>query len=128
MRRVRTRARDAGDAPARDAVVVLPGLADRALAAPDPRMHEPLFSHQTLRNPGPHGLHDAEGLVAQREGRHAAALLHVEALAAAELEVAFPDVQVRMAYAGARDAHQHFGALRARPLQRDLRQPLGMLD
>src|SRR5262245_9253508 len=108
---VRTGAIDAGNPPARGAVVVLPGLADRALAAADPGMHQTLLADQALGRLRADRLDDAEGLVAQRERRHAAALLHVEALAAAELEVALPDVQVRVAHPRARDAHQDFAAL-----------------
>jgi hypothetical protein len=66
--------------------------------------------------------------VAERERRQAAALLDVEALAAAEIEVPVPDMQVRMAHAGARNAHQHLAALRLWRIHHGLLQRLAVLD
>src|SRR5258708_6569863 len=62
------------------------------------------------------------------ERRDAAALLHVEALAAAPVEVAVPDVQVAVAYARAGDAHQHFAALGLWRLESNPLQGLAVLD
>src|SRR5439155_8139812 len=73
-------------------------------------------------------FHDTEGLVARGEGRHAAALLDVEALAAAEIEVALPNVQVRMAHPGARDPHQDLAPLRPGRLPNLPLQRLSVFD
>src|SRR6185436_1668197 len=118
----------AEDAAPRHAVVVLARLAYGALAAADPGMHQALLPDLHALRFRSQRLDDAERLVAQREGRHAAAVLHVEALAAAQVEVALPDVQIGVAHARARDAHQHFGALRLRRVEDPLLQRLAVLD
>src|SRR5437870_707539 len=91
VRRIGAGAVDAEDAASRDTVVVLSRLAHRALAAADPRKHDPLLTHAHALRLRAQRLDHAEGLMAEREGRHAAALLDVEALAAAEVEIAMPD-------------------------------------
>jgi hypothetical protein len=127
MRRIPAGTVDAKDPGAGDAVVLLPGLANRAFSAANPRMDQALLSHLHALRFRSERLDDAERLVAERERRHAAALLYVEALAAAEVEVAFPDMQVRVAHARARDAHQHLAPLRFRRVERDFLQGLAML-
>src|SRR6185369_17155825 len=77
---------------------------------------------------GAERFHHAERLVPQGKGRHAAALLDVKALAAAQVEEAFPDVQVGVTHARARYAHQHFAALRLRRGGQHLLQRLAVLD
>src|SRR5262249_50024212 len=72
-------------------------------------------------------LDDAEGLVAGRERRNAAALPDVEALAATQVEITVPDVHVGMAHAAARDAHQHFLAFGLRCFGEDALQRLAVL-
>src|SRR6185503_2398515 len=119
---------DAEEARARDAVVVQLGPAHVALAAADPREHQPLLPDLHAFRPGAELFHHAERLVAHRERRHAAALLHVEALAAAPVEVAVPDVQVAVADAGAGDADQDLGAFRHRRLEDLLLKGLAVLD
>src|SRR5438876_3774630 len=128
VRRIGAGAVDAEDAASRDTVVVLSRLAHRALAAADPRKHDPLLTHAHALRLRAQRLDHAEGLMAEREGRHAAALLDVEALAAAEVEIAMPDVEIRVTHAGARDAHEDLGALRLRRFERHLLQRLAVLD
>src|SRR5205085_10594756 len=105
---------DAEEARSRDAIVVPPSLAHRAFAAADPRIDQALVADLYPFCARPERFDDAERLMAEGERRHAAALFDVEALAAAEIEVAIPDVHVGMAHARARDAHEHFAALRPR--------------
>src|SRR5262249_1552243 len=123
---VRAGAVDAEDAAAGDAIIVLAGRAHRAFSAADPRVDQALLADLDAFRFLPHGLDDAERLVPQRERRHAAAVLDVEAFAAAEVEVAVPDVQVGVADARARDAHQHLGALRLRGAADHLLQRLAV--
>src|SRR5216684_3899338 len=96
------------------AVIVLPRLADRTLAAADPGIHDALLPYLHSLGAWTHCLNHAERLMSEREGRHAAALLHVEALAAAPVEIAVPDMQVRMAHARARHSHEHLACPRFR--------------
>src|SRR5262245_6802868 len=125
---VRSRAVHAQETRARDAVVVLSRLAHGALAAADPGVDELFLPDAHAASPRPQGLHDAERLVAERKRRHAATLLDVEALAAAEIEVAIPDVQVGVAHARARDSHEHLGSLRLGRFLQRLLQRLAVLD
>src|SRR3954469_14993940 len=62
------------------------------------------------------------------EGRNAAAVLHVKTLAAAEVEIAVPDMQVAVADARARYAHQDFRSLRLWSAESDSLQRFPMLD
>src|SRR5688572_5248851 len=119
---------DAEEARARHAVVVQLRLADRALAAADPGINDALLPDLDAFCFRAEGLDDAEWLVAERERRYAAALLHVEALAAAPVEVAVPDVQVGVADARARDAHQHFRSFRLGRFLHDLLQRLAVFQ
>src|SRR5438874_2811745 len=128
MRRVGAGAIHAEEARAGDAVVVLAALAHDALSAPDPRIDEALVAHLHAPSARPERFDDAERLVAERERRDAAALLDVEALAAAQVEVALPDVQVGVADARAGDAYQHLAALRLGRLGEHLLQRLAVLD
>src|SRR5205807_9565113 len=100
--------------PAAATVLVLAALAHGALSAPDPRIYEALVADLHAARAGAESLHHAKGFVTECKRRYAATLLHVEALAAAQVEVALPDVQVGVADARAGDAHQHFAALRLR--------------
>src|SRR6185436_15591152 len=128
VRGVRASAVDADDAASRNAVVVLSGLAHRALAAADPRVDQAFLADLHAFHARADLFDDAKGLVAEGERRDAAALLDVEALAAAEVEEAFPDVHVRMTDAAPRDAHQHFAAGGPRRFQHDFLQRLAVLD
>src|SRR5207253_1797581 len=128
MRGIRAGAVDAEEARAGDAVIFLTGLAHGALAAADPRIDQPLLADFDPASAGPERFDDAERLVAEREGRNAAALLHVEALAAAEIEVALPDVEIGVADAGARDAHEHLGSLGLGRAREHLLQRLAVFD
>src|SRR5260221_10354057 len=64
----------------------------------------------------------------ERERRHAAAVFHIEPLAAAQVEVAVPDVQVGVAHARTRNAHQHLRAGGFRRFVHHLLQGLAVLD
>ena len=128
MRRVGAGAIHAEEARAGDTVVVLAALAHGALSAPDPRIDEALVADLHAARAGAESLHDAKGFVTECKRRYAATLLHVEALAAAQVEVALPDVQVGVADARAGDAHQHFAALRLRRLGEHLLQRPAVLD
>src|SRR5207237_1617595 len=128
MRRIRAWTIHAEEARAGDTVVVLAALAHGALSAPDPRIDEALVADLHAPSARAERVDDAERLVPERERRDAAALLDVEALAAAQVEVALPDVQVGVADARAGDAHQHFAALRLRRLGEHLLQPPALLD
>src|SRR5689334_3176079 len=118
----------ADDAAPRNAVVILPGLANGALAASDPGKDQALLPALHAACPRAECFHHAERLVAEREWRHAASLLHVETLAAAKIEVPLPDVQVGMANARARDAHEHLAALRSRRVGQHALQRTAVLD
>src|SRR5262249_48052709 len=118
----------AEEAAPRDAVVVLARFADGALAAADPRIDELLLPDLDPFGPRAERLHHPEGFVSGRKGRYAAAVLHVKALAGPEIEVAIPDVQVGVAYARARNAHQDFGSLRLGRLLERLLQRSSVLD
>src|SRR6266513_1053753 len=96
------------------AVIILSGLADRTAAAADPRIHQTLLSYFHSPRARTGCLDDAEGYMSRREWWHAASLLHVEALAAAPVEIAVPDMQFRMTHARARHAHEHLACLRFR--------------
>src|SRR6185295_6059136 len=84
----RASAVDADDAASRNAVVVLSGLAHRALAAADPRVDQAVLADLHAFHARADLFDDAKGLVAEGERRDAAALLDVEAPAAAEVEEA----------------------------------------
>src|SRR5215471_5704224 len=128
VRRVGARAIYAEVTRPGNAIVVLVGLADIALAAADPRVHESLLPDLHPLCFGAELLHDAERFVSKREGRNAASILHVEALAAAEIEVAVPNMQVAVADAGARDANEGLGALRRRSVENHPLQGFAVLD
>src|SRR5438105_6897721 len=128
MRGIATGAVDAEDAAPGNAVVVLTCLAHGALAAADPGEHQALLADPDALRLRSERFDDTERLVAEGEGQHAAALLHVEALAAAQIEVALPDVQIRVAYAFAGDAHQHFAAFRLRRGRQHFLERLAVLD
>ena len=70
----------------------------------------------------------ADDLVAHGERQHDAAILQRHLLAAAEVVVALPDVQVGVADAAMRHLDQHLGAFRLRRRQFELLQRLAILD
>src|ERR1700694_1924584 len=111
-----------------NAIVVLPRPADRALPAADPRIDDALLADFHSLSARSDGFYDAEGIMSRREGRHAAALLHVETLAAAEVEIAFPDMHVGMAHARARNPYEDFCPLGLRSLSEYFLQWPAVLD
>src|SRR5207248_6066450 len=103
-------------------------LADDRLAAADPRVNQARLPDLDPPGSGSQRFDDAQRLVPQGERRNTATLLDVKALAAAEVEKAFPDVEVGVADAGARHAHEHFAALGLRRAGEHLLQGLAVLD
>jgi len=92
----------------RRADIFLTRLAGRAPTATDPRIDRKLGARSHQR---PRALDLTCDLMAERE-RQRAAGADVELLAVAEQKIAVLHVQVGMADAAARDAHQNFGARR----------------
>src|SRR6266478_8518874 len=110
------------------AVIVLPRLADRTLAAADPGIHDALLPQLHFLGARTHRLDDTEGLVSRREGWHAAALFHVETLAAAPIEIALPDMQVGMAHPRAGNPDEDFCPLGLRSFSEYCLQWPAVLD
>ena len=80
-----------------ETVVVVTRQADRAGAATDPGIDQSPIAHLHAGHARPDLFDHAIGLVTAGEGRHTAAIFHIEALAAAEVEIAFPDMQIGVA-------------------------------
>ena len=94
-----------------------------ALAAADPGIDDAPVADGHILGLGADRQNLADDLVAHGEGQLDAAVGDVDALAAAEVEEALPDVEVAVAHAAGRDPHQHLGPLRDRvrivpPLER----------
>ncbi len=92
--------------------------ADAADAAADPRIDEHHLADLSVRHIGSDGQDFAGCFVAERQGQRDAAILQHQALAAAEIVAAFPDMQIGMAYARGLDRDDDFvtGRLRIRQL------------
>ncbi len=110
------------------AELLLAAPADHALAAADPGMHQAAVAGLDALGLGPGGHHLADDLVAHGEGRHHAAVLDQQLLAAAHVVLAFPDMDVAVADAGGERAHQHLGALGPRRRLLDFLQGGAKLD
>jgi hypothetical protein len=108
--------------------VVVAGLAHRALAAADPGVDEPSVADLHPAGLRTQFLDHAVGLVTRGERRHAAAVLHVEALSASQVEEAFPYVKVRVADPRSRDPDQDLGALGLRGLADPRLQGFAVFD
>ena len=78
------------------AIVVVTRQADRAGPATDPGVDQPPIAHLHTGHTRPDFFDHAIRLVTASEGRHAAAIFYIETLAAAEVEIAFPDMQIRV--------------------------------
>src|SRR6185437_15360772 len=106
-------AEDAEEARLR-AELLLPAPADRAVAAADPREDDAPLAGDDSLGLGPGRQHLAHRLVAHGERQPHAALGQLQPLAAAEIVMPFPEMDVAVADAGGEDAEQHLAALRAR--------------
>jgi hypothetical protein len=119
---VATSALDA-DPARRHAVIVHAFQAAHALAAADPRTHQPILADRRILRIRPGRDHCAVGFVAQRHWRMHPAIAHVETLAAAEIEIALADMHVAMADTAILQLQQHLGACRfGRGLLRSLQR------
>src|SRR5712692_2863354 len=83
----------------RGAEVIHPVRTARALAAARPRIDEAIRADRRISRFGSRRDDGAVGFVAERHRRMHAALAHVKALAAAEIEVAVANVRVAVANA-----------------------------
>ncbi len=87
------------DPTRRHAVIVLSLATAFAVTATDPWADQPVFAKGYFTGVGPGGDHRAEWFMPERDGRAHAAISHLEALAAAELEVTVANVYVTVTYA-----------------------------
>ena len=96
----------------------------RAFAAAEPGMHQPAVADLDALGVGADGDDFADILMPHGQRQFDAAIGELEPLAAAEIVVAFPDMQVAMADAGGDDLEQDLGAgrLRRRPLHQSQRR------
>src|SRR5258705_10808231 len=90
----------------RHAVIIQAFAAARAFTAARPWIDETIGADGRIGCFGPSSDNAAERLMAQRHRRLHAAFAHVQALAAAKIEVAFTDVEVAVAHAAALEGYQ----------------------
>ena len=112
----------------REAHVVLLRQAFLAGAAAEPGEHDAQVADLHALGVGAELGDAADDLVSHRERQHDAAILQRHLLAAADVVVALPDVQVGVADAAMRHLDQHLGALRLRRRQFEFLQRLAILD
>ena len=94
-----------------DAHVVLFRQAALALAATEPREHDPHVAYGNAGRIRPELRHPADDLVPHRQRQHHATVLQRHMLAAAHVVLTLPDMQVGMAHPAMRHLQQHLGAV-----------------
>ena len=113
------------DAERRAAKLLVAALADRAFAAAEPWMNEPAVARLDALGVWADGDDFADVFVSHGQRQLDAAVGELEQLAAAEIVVALPDMQIAVADAGGDDLEQDLGprGLRRRPLHQPQRCP-----
>jgi hypothetical protein len=116
------------EAARREAHVVLLGQAFLACAAAEPGEHDAQVADPNADCVRSELRHAADDLMPHRKRQHDAAILQRHPLAAADIVVALPDVQIGVTDAAMRHLDQHLGALRLRRRQFEFLQGCSVLD
>jgi len=107
--------------------ILFAGTASRAGATADPGIDRDAAADGGAFGVGSGAFDHAGDLVAEREWQ-GTILGDVEPLVVAERKIAVLQMQVRMAHAAARDAHQHFAAARRRAIHDGFAKRLAVSD